>query len=88
MFENKKEQSRREFLKNILRTTVFSGLIGIAFIATKKKDGTSTKTRLCSQQRCGKCSQLAGCSLPAASSFRNSFEQSGQESTNKTGKPK
>ena len=78
MLKNKNDQNRREFLKNILRTSVFSGLIGIGFIATKKKESNSTTTRLCSQQRCGKCSQLTKCNFSAASSYKNSNKKSEQ----------
>jgi hypothetical protein len=79
MFENNIEQSRGEFLKNILRISVFSGLVGIGLIATKKKDGISTSTELCSQQRCGKCSLVASCRLPAASLFKKSPEKTEQK---------
>ena len=86
MFENKKEQSRREFLKNILRATVFSGLVGIGFIAITKNDGSSTKTNLCSKQRCGRCSLLANCNLPDASSFKESAEKNDLQSNSKNGR--
>ena len=83
MFEYKIEQPRRDFLKNILRISVFSGLVGIGFIASNKKDGTSTTTELCSHQRCGKCSLLASCSLPAASLFKKSPEKTEQKYSTK-----
>jgi len=88
MQKNKNQQSRREFLKNILRTTVFSGLISIGFIAIKKKDGTSQTTELCSQQRCGKCSRFVNCNFPTASSYRKLSNKTMINSTGKSGNPK